>query len=34
MRPNNKEPESAPYWFQSTSIWVARMAASYGVGGR
>jgi hypothetical protein len=38
MRPNKKEPESAPFWFQSLSICcrphgglqqVARMAASY-----
>ena len=29
MRPNKKEPESAPFWFQSMSIQVTRMAASY-----
>jgi hypothetical protein len=27
MRPNSKEPESAPCWFQSPNF--ARMAASY-----
>jgi len=42
MRPNKKEPDSAPFWFQSISIQVAcvvafykkqvaRMAASYKV---
>jgi hypothetical protein len=29
MRPNKKEPESAPFWFQNLSPYVARMAASY-----
>ena len=38
MRPNRREPASAPFWFQSLSLiyrphgaytWVARMAASY-----
>jgi len=29
MRANKKEPVSAPFWFQSLSIHVARMAASY-----
>jgi hypothetical protein len=30
MRPNKKEPESAPFfWFQIEFIYVGRMAASY-----
>ena len=29
MRPNKKEPDSAPFWFQILSRCVGRMAASY-----